>query len=310
MRAVTVGFAFVLLAFATLAQAKLRPVVLLHGLMATKEAMSGIESWLRADFPGIYVYNADIPTVNSTDSKLLSLLIDMNQQVADFASQIQADPNLADGFDLVCHSQGGLNCRAYLERFNKPTVHNFVSLAGPQAGVFGVPDFNDWCPDSSCPWLVDWFNGLSESGWTGPFLQSHISFAQYWKNPLNWTEYLATSGFIADINNERAVKNSTYKANLVSTTGTVALVMANDDHIVVPKESAWFGFFKTGQDSVLVNVTETEQYQQDWIGLRTLNEAGRLAFHAVDCTHQNLPRDKCKPQVYDAIIKPLVGGQI
>ena len=72
--------------------------------------------------------------------------MDINKQVELVAAQVAADPLLANGFDLIGHSQGGLLARAYIERFNKPPVRRFVSLAGPQQGVFGVPDFNAlWC---------------------------------------------------------------------------------------------------------------------------------------------------------------------
>ena len=40
----------------------------------------------------------------------------------------------------------GLVTRAFIERFNDPPVHNWISLAGPQFGVYGVPDFNALCP--------------------------------------------------------------------------------------------------------------------------------------------------------------------
>ena len=52
-----------------------------------------------------------------------------------------------------CAHTGGLIARAYVTRYNNPPVHNLVSLAGPQDGVYGVPDFNALCPDRDCPWL-------------------------------------------------------------------------------------------------------------------------------------------------------------
>ena len=43
----------------------------------------------------------------------------------------------------------------------------------------------------------------------------HTSFFQYWHDPIHNDEYLEKSQFIADINNERSMKNETYKENLV-----------------------------------------------------------------------------------------------
>ena len=101
-----------------------RPVVLMHGLLATAEAMDHIEGWLKADFPGIYVHNAEI---GHKDPKLDSLFISMNDQLSMFAQQLAADPNLADGFDLIGHSQGALLTRSYLERYQNHKVHNYIS---------------------------------------------------------------------------------------------------------------------------------------------------------------------------------------
>ena len=39
-------------------------------------------------------------------------------------------------------SQGTLITRGYIQLYNKPQVINYISLAGPQAGQFGIPYIN------------------------------------------------------------------------------------------------------------------------------------------------------------------------
>uniref|UniRef100_A0A7S1LKN7 GPI inositol-deacylase n=2 Tax=Neobodo designis TaxID=312471 RepID=A0A7S1LKN7_NEODS len=266
--------------------------------------MSHIKGWLEQDFPGIYVHNSEIPKPYSPDGRINSVLIPMDKQAELLNAQIEADGNLTDGFDLVCHSQGGLTCRAYIEKYGGSKVHNFVSLAGPHQGVYGVPIYNGECPDWKCPELAELMAKWAAEGW-------NVTFAQYWKDPFNYARYLATNDYLTAINNERAdSQNATYKRNLVGIGGNLTLVMATEDHIVVPKESAWFDFYAVGQDKTIVDMTETDGYKGDWIGLKTLNEAGRLQRLAAKCTHQDLPREQCKSVVYDAIIKPRVGGQL
>ena len=47
---------------------------------------------------------------------------------------VAADPALyADGYHLVCKSQGALTCRCVIESMDDHKVDTFVSLAGPQA---------------------------------------------------------------------------------------------------------------------------------------------------------------------------------
>ena len=50
----TKGMIVMAAALAAAAGAAYRPVVLMHGLTATAEAMSHAQQWIEADFPGIY----------------------------------------------------------------------------------------------------------------------------------------------------------------------------------------------------------------------------------------------------------------
>ena len=204
-----------------------RPVVLMHGLMATAEAMSHAQQWIEADFPGIYVKN-----VETVPSKIDSLLVDINKQVETFAREVKSDPKLAQGFNLIGHSQGGLISRAYIHRFNDPPVHNFISWAGPQAGVYGVPDFNALCPDALCPWLAELFDDVLRADVISSAAQKLLTFAAYWRSPLNYSSYLENNEFLADINNERETKNATYKANFESL-NTLALLYSEKVRIPV-----------------------------------------------------------------------------
>ncbi len=114
-----------------------RPVVLMHGLMSGASAMSHAQGWIAADFPGIYTVSVEIG--NGRDD---SMLMEMNKQVASFAATVQRDRNLTKGFNLIGHSQGAMIARAYIERYSGnpkfPPVHNYISWAGPQDGVYGA----------------------------------------------------------------------------------------------------------------------------------------------------------------------------
>jgi len=280
-----------------------RPVVLMHGLLAGAEAMSHAQGWIQADFPGIYTKNVEIG-----DGKDDSLWMDINTQVLSFYNTVRSDPLLAKGFNLVCHSQGGLICRAFIERFNSPPAYNYISWAGPHDGVYGVPDVNELCPDDWCPWLNDIMDLLVEGGWTDPFMQQHISFAAYWKDPFEYDLYLKYSHFLADINNERSTKNSTYKENILKL-NRMLLIYSTTDKIVIPKTSPWFQFYQINSDTTVVEWNQTSQYKEDWIGTRTLYQTGRLLHESVPCGHQDIPRSDCK-QYYDRYTKPLLNNTI
>lgn len=281
----------------TLAAPDYRPLVLMHGLLAEQEAMSHIQSWVNQEFPGMYVKNIEIG--NGRDD---SLFMDLNHQCYLLAKQILDDPKLKRGFTIVGHSQGGLLSRCAIERYNLP-AYNFVSLAGPMDGVYGVPVLNELCPDDDCPWLAEIFSEILEGSWMNPFIQTHISFAAYWKDPFNYQDYLKYSGFLADINNEKPEKNQTYKNNLIAL-NHMRLIYSTTDNIVIPPQSPWFYFYKQGSDTDVEKLKDSQQWSGDWLGLQTLSKAGKLSFDSVPCGHQDIPRDSCRQyfSVYSDLI--------
>ena len=80
----------------------MRPLVLMHGLLASSEAMSHIENYVKKDFPYLYIKNVEIG--NGRDD---SLLMNMNSQVENFANQILKDINLKNGFNVIGTSTSG-----------------------------------------------------------------------------------------------------------------------------------------------------------------------------------------------------------
>jgi len=280
-----------------------RPVVLMHGLLTDKSTMDDTIQWISGDYPGMYILNVEIG-----DGFLDSLFMDINVQVEHFAATVAADPQLSKGFNLICHSQGGLICRAFIERYNYPPVYNFASWAGPHGGVYGVPDLNALCPDVDCPWLNWIMDEILAGSWVNTWVQEHASFAAYWKDPFLYSEYLQANIFLADINNERTPKNSTYKERLTSL-NTLMLLHSTTDEVVIPNTSPWFESYKVGQDVVVVPLNQSDQFKDDWVGLQTLSHSGRLQLRAVPCGHHEILRSGCK-KYYELYTRPLLNNTL
>ena len=113
--------------------------------------------------------------------------------------------------------------------------------------------------------------------------------AQYFRDPEDVDSYLENSNFLADINNEREKKNTTYKKNIKKLENFVMYMFANDT-VAVPKESAFFHEVNTTSGEV-TKLQERQLYKEDWLGLKTLNEAGKLHFGTVDGQHMQLTDD-------------------
>jgi palmitoyl-protein thioesterase len=107
----------------------LRPVVLMHGISADAHDMDTVAAWIQADAPGTYVVSVSVG--GGRDEKRASWSMGMNEQVRNFNAFVVNDTKLSGGFNLLGYSQGGLIGRAYIERFNDPPVHNFVTWCTP-----------------------------------------------------------------------------------------------------------------------------------------------------------------------------------
>ena len=53
----------------------------------------------------------------------------------------------------------------------------------------------------------------------------------------------------------------------------------------------------------------TPRYLGNWLGLQTLDQAGRVQLRQTNCPHQDLPRDVCK-KWYDLYTQPLLNNTL
>jgi len=244
-----------------------RPVVLMHGLgdAGSNPGMQSLAKSVTAAYPGTYAVAVDVA------DGLDSFFTLMPDQVDQFAAKVRSDPNLAQGFNVLGLSQGGLVIRGYIERYNNPPVYNAISICGPQNGV-------GTCPAGTPGFICDIFK-------LGPYT-AKLSFAGYWKEVADEATYLKDSTFLADVNNEREQKNASYVLNMTALNKYV-LVMALNDTVVEPKESEQHGFWAWGDQthSKIETIFQTQAYQENWLGLQTLNNTGRLDLLSFEGEH-------------------------
>jgi palmitoyl-protein thioesterase len=89
--------------------------------------------------------------------------------------------------------------------------------------------------------------------------------------------------FLPYLNNE---KPESYDATINNRFGGLngaLLIMFSNDTMIYPKETAWFHELQA--DGTILPVEQTEFYKNDYIGLKTLNEAGKVKFVEFDGDH-------------------------
>lgn len=256
------------------------PVVLWHGMgdsCCNPLSMGHIKRLITSQHEGTYVYSVMIGSNVIVDTEA-GFFHDVNGQVEEVCAALSADPLLQNGYHAIGFSQGAQFLRALAQRCPQG-MGSLVSIGGQQQGVFGLPHCEPGGLFSLCEQMRRW---LSLGAYTDT-VQNHLVQAQYWHDPLDEETYRAKSVFLADINQENHV-NETYKDNLKKLENLV-LVKFNQDSMVIPRESAWFGFYAPGQDRELLELQNTTLYTEDRLGLAELEAAGKLAFLSVDGDH-------------------------
>lgn len=257
------------------------PIVLVHGILADEHDMAPTVAYINKYFPTTYVKSLVIGLGE------YSSWWNMYDQGEWLAHEIQRDPKLHDGFIMIAHSQGGLLGRYYIERYNNPAVHTYISWGSPQQGVFGTPGDLDN--------RFTWINLIEMYTYKllySSMFQKYVSFAGYWHDPLHLAEYTSKCSFLPYLNNEVDHDLAAlYKKNICSLNCMVLVKSINDD-IIEPLESCHFGFYKDGDPYQIVPLEESKLFTEDRLGLKTLADSGRLFLKMATCTHTNFQEDE------------------
>jgi palmitoyl-protein thioesterase len=131
------------------------PVVLWHGMgdsYNSKNSMLKVIQYINEVVPGTFVHSIstalDNPVDSSADAKS-SYFGNFNDQIDHVCRQLKSITELADGFNAIGFSQGGLGLRGYVEKCNSPRVLKLVTIGTPHAGVADIPRCdsfsNFWC---------------------------------------------------------------------------------------------------------------------------------------------------------------------
>ncbi|THG08481.1 hypothetical protein TEA_020868 [Camellia sinensis var. sinensis] len=113
----------------------------------------------------------------------------------------------------------------------------------------------------------------------------------------NIPAYLEKCRFLPKLNNEiPEERNATYKKRFSSLQNLV-LIMFQHDTVLIPKETAWFGYYPDGAFKPVLPPHQTTLHIEDWIGLKTLEDAGRVKYISVHGRHLGISNDDTKKYV-------------
>ncbi|KAJ9651902.1 hypothetical protein H2198_008831 [Neophaeococcomyces mojaviensis] len=278
------------------------PVIVWHGLgdASNADGLADTGDIINEVHPGTYVHF--ISANGESDDRSASFFGNVTEQIDLVCETLAKDPILSTALavDAIGFSQGGQFLRGYVERCGSwaPKVRSLVTFGSQHNGIVEF---------QKCKGATDFVchaaNALLKSStvWSD-YVQSHLVPAQYYRDLNDYENYLAHSNFLADINNERNHKNETYKENLAQLEKFV-MILFEDDNTVIPKESGWFAEVNATSGHVTL-LKNRPIYQENWIGLKDLDEKGGLVFETVRGEHMQL-KEKDLKRIFRKYLGPL-----
>lgn len=258
------------------------PILFWHGMGDTAFGSINLERIaLQRLFPNITILSVQVGS-NAMEDRLASYFSNANTQIDDVCKAVLKNPKIkAHGsVNMVGFSQGAQFVRGLIQRCplnqNGIRVKNYISLGGQHQGVFGLPN----CLLKGFCTYINYL--LSDGAYTNK-VQSSLVQAAYWHDPTKEAIYREKSIFIGDLNNEQQI-NQTYIDNLLQLDSLV-LIGFEQDHMVVPRESSFFGFYETGSTSNIIPLEQSDLYVRDRLGLKQLDESSRLRMISIPGEH-------------------------
>lgn len=124
------------------------PIIFMHGINGGPEDFDTLVGRLKEAHPGQTLIALDLYSHATSFFSIWDQIPRITQTLQNLTAQL-------DSFHLVCHSQGGIVCRAALEVAEMPNIDKFISLAGVQQGVRGIPD-------EYVKFLPSWLNNVTD----------------------------------------------------------------------------------------------------------------------------------------------------
>uniref|UniRef100_A0A182RVZ1 palmitoyl-CoA hydrolase n=1 Tax=Anopheles funestus TaxID=62324 RepID=A0A182RVZ1_ANOFN len=263
-----------------------RPVFIYHGILTGADSMNHLVGRIQEMHPDTVVYNFQRFGGWSSLENAWHQVLEAQTNL-----KVICDLHPEEGINMIGYSQGGLLGRAVLQTYPDHCVKTFISLSSPQAGQFGDDFLHLIFPSLVAKTAYQLFY---------TYVGQHTSVANYWNDPHHQDLFEEFSIFLPYVNNRILSVNSTQFRDTLMRLDRLVLIGGPDDGVITPWESSHFSFYN--QTYAVVPLHESEIYTEDLIGLKTLEESGRLHIIVRENVHHY--QWHRKNDVIDSVILP------
>jgi len=267
-------------------QAKVMPVLIVPGL---GDSCGNVLSMARV----IKEMQAQVPNkIHCVDSGpgMQSELGNFQKQI-DRACKITSDNadswGVKDGFIAMGLSQGGLIARAIIEECPVGVyAKRLITLGGTHQGVAQIPHTGQ-------SWWENIINKIADMAVYNSFVQNLIGPVGYFHRIDDEKSYFNSGIPLARLNNVGPTKNAEYNKRMANLE-VISLVMFSQDTMIVPKETAQFGFYADSSKKTITKLADSDVIKSDLIGLKALSDAGKIHYHEINGDHLQFGMDDLK----------------
>ncbi|TMW57856.1 hypothetical protein Poli38472_013330 [Pythium oligandrum] len=290
------------------------PVFFFHGVTANASSGYNYQANLTAE-GRVFVALNFCPSLCSVSA----LPGQVQAAITAVRTRVASDAAFAKGYVFIGHSQGAAIARAVIEEMDDHNVKMFISLAGPQTGVFYGPQPSDIIPRMAFtmrigPQMIPSFDFSKYSGADyaagkfqsdfnalvlgNPLLQQQLSVVNLGRSPVK-KAWRAVNTFLPVINNvnpcgkgdKQCMADKTRRRRNFLKLKSAHFFGSPADDVVAPWQSSILGQFNdvvTSEDILLnfplfrvIDMKLTDEYEYDTYGLRSLDVRGGLFLYAV-----------------------------
>jgi len=263
----------------------LHPIFFMHGINGHASDWNNAIAAINVTNPGTFMYafsnyEGDPESFTKLDAQISGVSDTLRKVVS------ENEAIMSDGYNLVCHSQGALLCRCLIEYLSDHQVRHFVSLAGPQEGVYGWDFLMQVGFFAKHPWIINFSMEESHKILYSKLMQES-SIGNMWQDPFYEDWYLKYNKFLPNYNGltTSADDLAKFKANFMRLhTATFYVGSFTDtqyDGGIEPFQSGNFGYFQNNSNTTFQTMKERDLYKNDLFGLKSLDDAGNLTVISV-----------------------------